>query len=164
MVRPSQSIQSDPIAYFLTWTTYGTWLPGDMRGWSHEQTGHQLRDRQIRRDAMSRMQETPNELNPIERRIVEETVRAHCQIRTWTLFAVNCRSNHVHAVVHASVHPDIAMSQFKSWCTRRLREAQAANSDEQTSRVRWWSEGGSTRYLNDDDAVSSAVRYVLEAQ
>src|SRR5262249_3307643 len=21
------------LAYFLTWTTYGTWLPGDARGW-----------------------------------------------------------------------------------------------------------------------------------
>jgi hypothetical protein len=24
---------SEPLAYFLTWTTYGTWLPGDSRGW-----------------------------------------------------------------------------------------------------------------------------------
>jgi len=23
----------EPLAYFLTWTTYGTWLPGDERGW-----------------------------------------------------------------------------------------------------------------------------------
>jgi hypothetical protein len=29
--------QADPIAYFLTWTTYGTWLPGDERGWYAKQ-------------------------------------------------------------------------------------------------------------------------------
>ena len=23
----------EPLAYFLTWPTYGTWLPGDERGW-----------------------------------------------------------------------------------------------------------------------------------
>ena len=23
----------DPVAYFITWTTCGTWLPGDERGW-----------------------------------------------------------------------------------------------------------------------------------
>ena len=23
----------EPIAYFITWTSYGTWLPGDERGW-----------------------------------------------------------------------------------------------------------------------------------
>jgi hypothetical protein len=22
-----------PLAYYLTWTTYGAWLPGDRRGW-----------------------------------------------------------------------------------------------------------------------------------
>ena len=26
----------EPLAYFLTWTTYGTWLPGDERGWSRK--------------------------------------------------------------------------------------------------------------------------------
>jgi hypothetical protein len=25
-----------PLAYFLTWTTYGTWLPGDERGWNRK--------------------------------------------------------------------------------------------------------------------------------
>jgi hypothetical protein len=23
----------DPLALLLTWTTYGSWLPGDVRGW-----------------------------------------------------------------------------------------------------------------------------------
>ena len=23
----------DPIAFMFTWSTYGTWLPGDERGW-----------------------------------------------------------------------------------------------------------------------------------
>ena len=26
----------EPLAYFLTWTTYGTWLPGDERGWNRK--------------------------------------------------------------------------------------------------------------------------------
>jgi hypothetical protein len=25
-----------PLAYFLIWTTYGTWLPGDERGWNRK--------------------------------------------------------------------------------------------------------------------------------
>jgi len=31
--RPNEPSMPDPLAYFLTWTTYGTWLPGDERGW-----------------------------------------------------------------------------------------------------------------------------------
>ena len=26
----------EPLAYFITWTTYGTWLPGDERGWNRK--------------------------------------------------------------------------------------------------------------------------------
>ena len=29
----------EPLAFFLTWTTYGSWLPGDERGWV-EKPGH----------------------------------------------------------------------------------------------------------------------------
>ena len=39
-----------PLAWFITWTTYGTWLPGDDRGWTERGKGSQLPDfyRQIR--------------------------------------------------------------------------------------------------------------------
>jgi hypothetical protein len=34
-------MHGDPIGYFLTWVTYGTWLPGDARGWVQlEQRGN----------------------------------------------------------------------------------------------------------------------------
>ena len=32
----------DPIAYFITWTCYGTYLPGDHRGWTRWHKGDQL--------------------------------------------------------------------------------------------------------------------------
>ena len=34
----------EPLAYFLTWPTYGTWLPGDERGWVEYRHGWQLPD------------------------------------------------------------------------------------------------------------------------
>jgi hypothetical protein len=34
MTKEAGQIPMDePLAYFLTWTTYGSWLPGDERGW-----------------------------------------------------------------------------------------------------------------------------------
>lgn len=33
---------TDPLTYFITWTTYGTWLPGDVRGWRKTNAGPQL--------------------------------------------------------------------------------------------------------------------------
>ena len=40
----AQCPQIPPIAFFLTWSTYGTWLPGDARGWVEYQHGFQLPD------------------------------------------------------------------------------------------------------------------------
>ena len=31
--EPGLPYRSGPMALFLTWTTYGSWLPGDDRGW-----------------------------------------------------------------------------------------------------------------------------------
>ncbi|NOY30008.1 MAG: hypothetical protein GXP28_07455, partial [Planctomycetes bacterium] len=33
---------NDFLHLLITWTTYGTWLPGDSRGWRRQTTGHQL--------------------------------------------------------------------------------------------------------------------------
>ena len=54
----------------------------------------------------ARMTEDACRLDDEHRRLVEATIAEHCAIRGWTLYAVNCRSNHVHVVVAASPHPD----------------------------------------------------------
>ncbi len=33
MLDPGSIPMDDPLAFFLTWTTYGSWLQGDERGW-----------------------------------------------------------------------------------------------------------------------------------
>ena len=69
----------DPLAFFLTWTTYGTWLPGDERGWAWKGKGFQLPEARKQKAARNRMTEPPCALDEQQRRIVEETMAAHCQ-------------------------------------------------------------------------------------
>jgi REP element-mobilizing transposase RayT len=107
-----------------------------------------------------------------QRRLVEETIADHCRIRGWTLYAVNCRSNHVHVVIAASRHPNEIREQFKAWCTRRLKAmeqerrrmtpAQAASN--RIIRENWWAERGSGLYINDEEALEAIIHYVREAQ
>ena len=47
----------EPLAYFLTWPTYGTWLPGDERGWVEYRHGWQLPDPARKREAQARLTE-----------------------------------------------------------------------------------------------------------
>ena len=66
---------SEPLAYFLTWTTYGTWLPGDERGWVADEGGDVRPPDPVKeRVCRERMTEPPFVLTPEQRRVVETTV------------------------------------------------------------------------------------------
>ncbi len=61
----------DPIGFFLTWVTYGTWLPGDDRGWVEYQKGWKLPDPMRRLEAAARMTEDACRLTQEQRIAVE---------------------------------------------------------------------------------------------
>src|SRR5262245_26201359 len=89
----------EPLAFLVTWTTYGTWLPGDARGWNRKGEAENQRPNPLFVEmAQSRMKEAEFRLSVVDRRIAEQTIRDHCRIRGWHLHAVNARSNHVHLV------------------------------------------------------------------
>ena len=165
----------DPIAFFLTWPTYGTWLPGDERGWVEYGQGFQPPDPIRRMEADARMTEDACILDDEQRQLVEQTVADHCAIRGWKLHAVNCRTNHLHVVVTANLHPKQVRIQLKAWCTRRLKELEAKRrsatnpkrergSEELPIRENWWVERGSGRYLNDEASLDAAILYVRDGQ
>src|SRR5260370_41734958 len=90
------------LAYHIVWTTYGTWLPGDSRGWVMKGVfGIQDPEPELEKSARERMAEPAVLLTPEQRQIVEKTIADHCRIRGWTLHAVSARTNHIHVVVTA---------------------------------------------------------------
>jgi REP element-mobilizing transposase RayT len=149
----------DPIAFFLTITCYGTWLPGDVRGWVEYRHGWQLPNPVLELEAKARMTEYACILTGGERAIVEQQVAETCQHRGWILHAVNCRSNHLHAVITApGSKPKKVRADIKAWCTRRLKE----RSD--PTRDNWWAERGSIRWIFDVKSLENVIQYVTEAQ
>ena len=154
----------DPLAYLLTWTTYGTWLPGDDRGWVEKPGQFREPDIERQRQALMRMTESAIVLDAEQRAIVESVIRRHCEIRKWTLHAVQCRTNHVHVVVTADRHPDVILDQLKSWCTRLLKEEQKKRCPTEPTRSNWWTQRGSKQSINDEDGLARANAYVLEGQ
>src|SRR5208283_3273580 len=119
--RPNEPPMPEPLGFFLTWTTYGTWLPGDERGWVERGRGFQLPDPIRKREAEARMTEDACILENEQRLVVDKTITDHCRIRGWKLYILNCRTNHVHVVVTAARKPDDVRNQFKAWCTRHLK-------------------------------------------
>ncbi|MEZ6097214.1 MAG: transposase [Pirellulaceae bacterium] len=108
--------------------------------------------------AASEMKETAFIMTPDDREVVEATVLKHCEIRDWSLHAVNARSNHMHVVVTSSGYsPETVRDQFKAWCSQKLKSSYP-------ERKRFWTEGASRRYLNTEEELEAAVMYVRDAQ
>ena len=125
-----------PLAYLISFRTYGSWLHGDQRG-------------SIR----------PSILNAAQRKSVETAIVETCGTRKWSLLALNVRTNHVHVVVTADTLPERVLNALKANATRQLR---ADGLWSQCSSP--WADKGSDRWLWNEQSVARAVNYVLYGQ
>jgi REP element-mobilizing transposase RayT len=154
----------DPLAYLITFRTYGTWLHGDPRGSvddQHNDFGTPVLDPNPSRATAEsdNLRHAPIVLTESMRNRTANAIRQLCGERDWTISALNVRSNHVHAVVTAPDSPERVMHAMKSVATRDLRRAGLVDADD-----RLWSRHGSTRYLWKPQQVLEACRYVAESQ
>ena len=152
------------LAYFLTWTTHGTWLHGDDRGsvdrfHNTPDTPHLAPDPARQAAQAFRMTGPAACLRHDHRIVVEAAIRDHCEFRGWQLHALNVRSNHVHVVVEcsANIPPERAMTQLKARSTRRLRE-------HGFPAAKVWTEHGSTRWIKTPESLAAAIDYVTNHQ
>jgi REP element-mobilizing transposase RayT len=163
MARPDDTTTSVPMHYHLIWTTYGTWLPGDERGWMRKgEPAVQAPDPDLERACRDGMSEAMVLLDDAQQQIVATTIIAHCRYRRWVLLALAVRSNHVHAVVEADRAGGDVRNQLKAWGSRRLSDA-ARLTQPQTKtggRRRWFTEGAYVRRIESDDYLQEAIAYV----
>jgi REP element-mobilizing transposase RayT len=157
---------AEPLAFLLTFRTYGTWLHGDERGsvdGEHNGLGMPLLDPNPRRVAYerSRMSAPPLELDEPLRRIVDAAIVDQCRYRNWELIERAVRSNHVHIVIgYAGVRPERMAGELKSRATRWLRERGHVAANQPV-----WVDGpGSRRYLWRLEEIAVAAAYVREGQ
>lgn len=158
---------SQPLAYHLIWTTYGTWLPGDARGWIKSGVlGIQEPEPALEQRARDMMVESEVRLTPEQRAAVEQTIRKHCQIRHWILHAVNVRSNHVHVVVTCPSGGEKARDELKLWGSRCLSDLAGLTTPvaRKAGRRHWWTEGGECKEIDTPEYLENAVQYVTEMQ
>jgi hypothetical protein len=150
----------DPLAFFITWTVYGTHLQGHSRGWRHRTKGPQRPQPLLERWHLDRLQHPIVELNAEQRSVVENEIERHCQHRGWHEWAKAARSNHVHAVVTAKdTSGKTVRDQLKANCTRALREGYREFCNRPV-----WTVGGDWQCINTEEDLASIIEYVNEAQ
>ncbi len=154
-----------PLAYLITFRTYGTWLHGDIRG-SVDGNNNAYGTARIEHKPERKGFETrllnrePVLLNGPMRNSVEKAMRETCEKRGWNLMAVNIRTNHAHSVVSTGqVNAGTVINVLKANATRMMREDGSWLFKETP-----WVKGGSRRYLWNENSVARAVDYVLFGQ
>jgi REP element-mobilizing transposase RayT len=154
-----------PLAVFFTFRCYGTWLHGDERGSVDRHhnvygTSRISLNKNWKNYNQAQLDRPPIELRARQRKVVEQGVRELCQKRDWQIFAINVRTNHVHAVIDIKGKDSArALAAIKAGATKRLREQRLWNMEETP-----WAEKGSRSKLWNVRSIAEAVDYVLNRQ
>jgi len=146
------------VTYLLTFSTYGTHLPGDARGSHDRHTGPRGQAQRLEDYALSVMRERPFELNdPADRELVHDSIAATCAQKEWPLEALHVRTTHVHLVLATDGPPERALQACKAFATRALKGTHP-------EREHFWTRSGNIRRLPDRQSLESAIRYVRDGQ
>ena len=172
-----------PLAYLITFRSYGTWLHGDERGsvdrW-HNYFGtpcFPANDARQQQNAR-RLKHAPITLNAEQRKSVEYAILETCLFRNWNLHAVNVRTNHAHSLITAyaapsgmsvpfaaengfaeGIRPERILNALKANATRQLRQ-----DGHWPYQHTPWADGGSRKYVWTEFQLERAKDYVISGQ
>jgi REP element-mobilizing transposase RayT len=153
-----------PLAWFITWTTYGTWLHGDPRG-SFLDKKYVQPDRDLEADMRSELAGPIVYLDDAQRAIVDEAIVKECCDQGWQLHERNVRTNHVHVIVSAARDGTFVRSRLKAIASDALSSAAGLPAvAHKNGRKRWWTEKGNIEALETDKELEELCIYVREMQ
>lgn len=140
------------IGYMLTWTTYGSWLPGDERGYVAD--GRVLPGQvAILERNRKRQKSSAVKLSAQEKEIVKETILGEAKKIGHKLEALTVCSNHVHLLARPYTQSiEEVVGRYKSLTTRALWK--------EGRRGRIWSKGYDKRFCFTDEDIATRAEYI----
>ncbi len=163
------------LAHHLIWTTYGTWLPNDLRGsGSHEVYAPKLialgdahldrRKIQPRRSDVKRFYEVAEpklqfptiRFDSVQIHDIADAFADVIKKYTYTCYACAIMPDHVHLVIRKHRHRGEEMIE------RFQQHSRVASSlvDQSMMEHPIWTSGGWDRFLNSPAAIRGRIRYV----
>ncbi|MFN0197315.1 MAG: hypothetical protein ACKVT0_11270 [Planctomycetaceae bacterium] len=163
----------DPVALFITWTTYGTWLPGDTRGYvtntlipeggfhlkqNRPGTPYTTDDGHTRERARELQKRKMVWLTAAQALVVADSLVRLAIERDWMILRAAIMANHVHVVVINCPIDGPAVRRVIKGNTQADLSAAVGESR------RWWTAGGSDRRRCGERSIGETVRYVANQQ
>ena len=137
----------------LTWTTYGSWLPGDERGYVDDGVIKSSRPK-LQTDNRGKQTYPTANLNLVEQEIVHKAIQEEAEELNQRILALSVNRNHIHVVAeHNEIPIEKAVSHYKNAARMALRK-NGFNG-------RIWTQGFDKRYCFHEKELEQKIRYVL---
>jgi REP element-mobilizing transposase RayT len=136
-----------PIAYHITFGTYGTRLHGDERG-TVDRATNRPGDPIIGSDPSwwarerNRLNFEPVELTDEQMRFAESVMPSICERGGWTFHTGAGGPDHIHALLTADAEGDAVRKWIKRWLGELMSHRWARPEG-----ATWWAEGGSVKWV-----------------
>ncbi len=142
------------IGYMITWTTYGTWLQGDKRGYVKD--GKILRKNDaLLQSNLKRLKNPATRLTTEHCSIVRRAILKKAKEIGQQIYAIAVCSSHVHIVAeHANESIEKVVSYYKNAARIALRGGGFVG--------RVWTKGFDKRFCFDRDQLQSRIKYVQD--
>jgi REP element-mobilizing transposase RayT len=141
------------LGYMLTWTTYGTWLQGDKRGYVKKGQTFPADGQLFRANKEVQANETVR-LSPQQKRLVRDAIINEAKVLGQRIFALAVCSSHVHLVGEYIPKP---IADIVAYYKKAGRLALKENGTD----GKVWTKGYDTRYCFDQKTLQREIRYVL---
>ncbi len=144
--------------YHITFGTYGTRLHGGVEPTVHHERNRlgddfEPENEAIRTFERNSLKATPSLLSTEQRLFLEKAIPAICERGNWKRHIEAAREYHVHVLLSAEADPKAVRKWLKSWLCQSLNEHFGKRS--------WFAEGGSGKWVNDDDYFNAVYQYIL---
>jgi len=140
------------LGYMVTWTTYGTWLQGETRGY--------VKDGKVRgknaglhRDCEKKLKSAAVRLGRREKKLVRDAIVDAAKRFKQKIYAIAVYSNHVHIVCeYVEVPIGVVVGCYKNAARMALREVGFEG--------RVWTRGYDKRFCFDETSLEERILYV----
>jgi hypothetical protein len=140
---------STPLATFVTTTSVGSWLPGDVRGYVNERQ-HLPSQPALALHAQNLLKKSSVVFSAIEQRELFAAIQLASQEFGYRLTDAVVEAMHLHWIIGHDDAVEAMVGRLKTRMRQRL------------NRGRIWTEGYSHRLLFDDDSLYQARNYLTK--
>ena len=140
------------LGYMVTFTTYGTWLQGDERGYVKK--GRIYPENMVLKQINQQLQSQEAViLSKVQQQIVRRAITKEAVAREQKIYALSVRPNHVHIVVQNTRQPVSNVVAYYKKAARIALKAAGHNG-------KLWTRGYDKRFCFDEESLEQRIKYV----